>query len=179
MVHDFNEFKKAGEKAFEWLKSEYSSISTGRAMPALLDSIQIKAYGSQVAINQVGTVSIEDPKTLRIMPWDKAVAKDIDAAIRESNLGVSVALDSNGVRVFFPELTSDRRTMLAKLTKEKLEEARVKVRSERQKVLNNIDRSEAGEDEQKRAKMELQKLVDEANTKLEELQSKKEKEIME
>src|SRR3989344_1809591 len=125
---DFTGFKKAGEAAFDWLKKEYARISTGRAMPALLDSIQVKAYGSLVPINTVGTISIEDPKTLRISPWDKAVAKDIDTAIRESNLGVSVALDGNGVRVFFPELTSDRRIMLAELTKEKLEEARIKVR---------------------------------------------------
>jgi ribosome recycling factor len=176
---DFSGFKRASEAAFDWLKKEYAGISTGRAMPALLDSVQVKAYGSSVAINSVGTISIEDPKTLRIVPWDKTVAKDIDAAIRESNLGVSVALDSNGVRVFFPELTSDRRVMLAKLTKEKLEESRVKVRSERQKVLNDIDRSEAGEDEQKRYKAELQKLVDDVNARLEDLQAKKEKEIME
>jgi len=175
---DFTGFKKAGEAAFDWLKKEYARISTGRAMPALLDSVQVKAYGSLVAINQVGTVSIEDPKTLRIAPWDKAVAKDIDSAIRESNLGVSVALDANGVRVFFPELTSDRRAMLGKLTKEKLEEARVRIRNERQKALNEIDRSLAGEDEQKRAKVELQKLVDDINTKIEDLQAKKESEIM-
>ncbi len=175
MTYDFGEFKRNGEATLEWLKREYTGLNTGRAMPAILDSVLVEAYGSKVAINQVATVSVEDPKTLRVVPWDQSVAKDIDRAIRESNLGLSVALDSTGLRLSFPSLTTERRAILIKLAKEKLEEARIKVRNERQKVLNAID--DLSEDEQKRVKNELQKLVDDANTKLEDLTARKQKEI--
>lgn len=177
MAYDFKEFKSGSEEVIEWLKKEYSGLNTGRAMPAILDSVQVEAYGSRVPINQLATVSIEDPKTLRVTPWDKDVAKDIDRAVRESNLGLSVALDSSGLRLSFPELTSERRMMLTKLAKEKFEEARVKVRNERQRALNDIGKLEMGEDVEKRLKNELQKLVDDANQKLEELAERKESEI--
>lgn len=179
MAHDFSEFKRAGANAIEWLKKEYGSLNTGRAMPALLDSVKVNSYGSMAAINQVGTISVEDSRTLRVVPWDKTVSKDIDSAIRESNLGVSVAIDGSGVRIFFPALTSDRRDILIKLAKEKLEEARIKLRNGRQKALSEIEKTGSGEDEKKRLKNELQKLVDEANKKLEELAERKNKEILE
>ena len=179
MSHDFSEFKRNSEKSLEWLKGEFAGIRTGRAMPAILDAVQVSAYGNRMPIQQLATVSLEDAKTLRVVPWDKAVAKDIDQAIRESNLGLSVSLDANGLRLSFPELTSERRSMLIKLAKEKLEEARIKVRSDRQKALNDIDTAGWGEDDEKRSKAELQKLVDEANKKLEELGERKEKEILE
>ncbi len=179
MAYDFREFKSASEAAIEWLKKEYTGLRTGRAMPAILDSVQVEAYGSKMGINQLATVSIEDPRTLRVVPWDKEVASAIDRAIRESNLGLSAAMDSNGLRLSFPELTSERRGILIKLAKEKLEEARIKVRSERQKSLNDIGALELGEDVEKRLKNDLQKLVDEANSKLEELNDRKEKEIQE
>jgi ribosome recycling factor len=176
---DFKEFKNSASATEEWLKREYAGLNTGRAMPALLDSVQVEAYGSKMSINQLATVSIEDPKTLRVVPWDMNVGKDIDRAVRESNLGLSVALDSNGLRLSFPALTAERRDMLGKLSKEKLEEARIKIRNERQKTLNDIDKKGLGDDEAKRFKNELQKLVDEANKKLEELAERKQKEIME
>lgn len=172
-------FKRSSTDTLEWLKKEYTGIRTGRAMPAILDSVQVESYGSKMPINQLATVAVEDPKTLRIVPWDKAVAKEIDRAIRESNLGVSVALDAEGLRLSFPELTSERRGMLIKLAKEKLEEARVRLRGERQRVLGDIDKKELGEDEEKRAKTELQKFVDDANRELDNLNERKAKEIME
>lgn len=177
MAYDFNEFKRAAEAALEWLKKEYSSLNTGRATPALLDSVLVEAYGGKMQINQLATVSVEDPKTLRVTPWDQSVAKEIDRAVRESNLGLSSVLDSSGLRLSFPSLTTERRAILTKLSKEKLEEARIKVRNERQKVLNGID--DLSEDEQKRVKNELQKQVDDINSKLEELSERKQKEIQE
>ena len=107
----------------------------------------------------------------------------IDSAIREANLGVSVSVDDQGLRVAFPELTDDRRQALAKLAKQKLEEARVRVRNEREKVHSDADRQEKegsiGKDDVFRAKQDLQKMVDETNQKLEELYEKKTKEISE
>jgi ribosome recycling factor len=183
MAYDFSGFKKASEGAIDWLKKEYTGIRTGRATPSILDVVHAEAYGSKVPISQVATVTVEGPKSLRITPWDKSVSASIDRAIRESNLGVSVSMDDQGLRVSFPELTSDRRTMLVKVAKEKYEEARITLRNEREKVLNDIDREEkegrVSEDEKFRLKNELQKLVDETNRRLEEIQTKKEKEILE
>ena len=183
MAYDFTQFKKAGEGAVEWLKREYTGIRTGRATPTILDTVTVEAYGSKMPIIQLATVSIEGPKTLRIVPWDHEVAQSIDKAIRESNLGLSVAVDATGLRVSFPELSSERREMLKKLAKEKFEESRITVRGEREKSLATLEREEKegkiSEDEKFRAKAELQKLVDEVNTRLEELAHKKEKEINE
>lgn len=183
MGYDFNPFKKATQDAFDWLQKEYTSIRTSRAAPSILDSVRVNAYGSKVSINQVATVTIEGPKGLRITPWDKSVAKDIDSAIRESNLGLSVALDGETIRVAFPELTSERRESLIKLAKEKLEEGRKTVRQEREKVIGDLDKKEkegsVSKDDKFRLKNDLQKLVDEANKKMEELNEKKIKEIEE
>lgn len=179
MAFNFNNFKDSANKTLEWLKGEYVGLRTGRATPSILDVVHVDAYGGKSPVNQLATVSVEGPKTLRISPWDKTVIKAIDIAIRESNLGLSVVVDSDGLRVSFPELTADRRTGLVKMAKEKLEEARIRVRTERQKTLGEIDRSDMGDDEKKRAQNDLQKLVDEANKNLEDLAAKKEKEIVE
>lgn len=164
------------DKILEWLRSEYAGIRTGRAAPSILDAIQVESYGAKMPINQLATVSVEDPKTLRVTPWDKQVVKEIDRAVRESNLGLSCTVDANGLRISFPELTSERRTSLVKVVKQKLEEARIRVRNERQKLLNEM--KDLDEDAQKRAKDKLQKEVDDINKKLEDLSDKKEAEIM-
>lgn len=179
MAYDFSNFKKAAEGSLEWLKGEYTGLRTGRATSSILDSVTVSAYGSPMKVNQVASITSADSKSLLVSPWDKGLAPEIDRAIREANLGLSVSTDSSGVRVSFPELTTDRRALLVKTAKEKLEEARIKVRNERQKVLSEVDKGEFGEDEVKRLKADLQKLVDEANKKLEELTERKEKEILE
>jgi len=181
MAYNFQPFKTASEGALQWLNKEYSSLRTGRSTPTILDAISVESYGSRVPINQLANVTVEDAKTLRITPWDKSVTKDLDSAIRESNLGLSVAVDDQGVRVSFPELTADRRLSLIKLSKQKLEEARITLRGEREKVLKDLDKQEKdsliSKDEKQRYRDELQKLVDEANRKFDELSNKKETEI--
>ena len=181
MAQDFDGFKKASESTLDWLKSEYSGIRTSSATPSILDGVSVEVYGSKMSINQMASILIAGPKSLLITPWDKALVPDIDRAIRESNLGLSVALDGQGVRVSFPELTSERRAMLIKVMKEKYEEARIRVRTEREKNLNELDRKEKegslSKDDKFRLKAELQKLVDDVNNSLESLISKKEKEI--
>lgn len=183
MAYNFQPFKTASETTFSWLQKEYSSLRTGRSTPAILDTITVEVYGSKMPINQIANITIEDAKTLRITPWDKTVTKSIDSAIRESNLGLSVAVDDQGLRVSFPELTSDRRTTLIKVAKQKLEEARIRVRSEREKIHGDLEKQEkdgkSGKDDTFRAKADLQKLVDEMNIRLEDLLSRKEKEISE
>ena len=181
MAYNISGFKQGAEGALEWLRKEYASIRSGQANPGILDSVRVEMYGSQMPINQVATVLGESARTLRITPWDKSALKPLDAAIREANLGVSVSVDDQGLRVSFPELTDDRRQALLKLAKQKLEEARVRVRGEREKIHSDTDKQEKsgtmGKDDAFRTKQDLQKLVDEANKKLEELFEKKEKEI--
>lgn len=183
MAYDFGEFKHAGVSALDWLKKEYAGIRTNQANPSVLDAVSVEVYGSYMPINQISSVLGTGPKSLLITPWDNSVAPNIDRAIRESNLGLSVSLDAQGVRVVFPELTSERRILLTKLVKEKLEEARIRVRTEREKSLEVFDSKEKdgslSEDNKFRLKNELQKLVDDANQQLEELALKKEKEILE
>lgn len=178
MSYNFSGFKQGAEGALEWLRREYGSIRSGEANPGILDSVRVEMYGSQMPVNQVATILGEGARTLRITPWDKGALKPLDTAIREANLGISVSIDEQGLRVSFPELTNERRQALSKLAKQKLEEARVKIRNEREKVLSEAERSAAlSKDDKFRVKEDLQKLVDESNKKLEELFDKKVKEI--
>lgn len=182
MTTDFGEFRRASTAIIDWLKKEHSIIRTNQASPSVLDAVSVEVYGSSIPINQVASILGSGPKSLLVTPWDMSVASNIDKAIRESNLGLSVSLDAQGVRVSFPELTNERRTLLIKLVKEKLEEARIKVRVEREKSLEFFDREEKNgelsKDDKFRLKNELQKLVNDTNQKLEELALKKEKEIL-
>jgi ribosome recycling factor len=181
MAYSFSGFDKRVEGVLEWLSKEFSGIRTGRATPALLDSIQVESYGARVPINQVGGVTVEDARTLRISPWDQGAIKPIEKAITDADFGVSVAVDDKGVRVIFPELTSDRRAQLLKLAKARLEEARVSLRKARDEVVKDIDQKEKESalsgDEKFRTKEELQKRVDKANEALGMMYEKKEKEI--
>jgi len=182
MNYDFTSFKNKLEEINEWLHKEFSSIHTGRAIPALLDNVMVDSYGSKTAVNHVAAVTAEDPKTLRVSPWDKSQIQDIEKAINDANLGVSLATDDQGLRVFFPELTTERRQEFIKIAKEKLEDARVSVRAERDKIWSDIQSKEKdgefSEDDKFRFKDGLQKIVDEENNKLESLTDNKEEEIM-
>ncbi len=181
MAYNFSPFKEKLKNTEDWLKREYTTIRTGQATPAVLDTVKVESYGTTMGIAQVANVGIEDAKTLRITPWDNSMIKEIEKAIIVSNLGLSVSADDQGLRVSFPQLTAERRTMLAKIAKEKLEEARIAVRKERERVMKEVDAQEEEstlrEDEAKRTRNEVQKMVDEQNKKLEELKDRKEKEI--
>lgn len=169
-------FKSELKKVEDWLSKEYSSVHTGRATPMVLDSIMVDSYGSKMPIKNVAQISIEDPKTLRVIPWDKTQIKGIENAISNSNLGLSVVSDGEGVRVIFPMLTTENRSKLVKVLKEKLEEARISVRKGRQDEMDKI--VDLSEDDKNRAKEEIQKSVDESNRNLEDIFLKKEKDLM-
>lgn len=175
------DFTKRLRSIGEWLQKEYSSIRTGQATPALLDGVKIEQYGTMMPLNQVGSVGVEDARTLRISPWDVQSIAAIERAITEADLGVSVATDSAGLRVIFPELTSERRAQLLKLAKQKLEDARISVRAARDEVMKELEAEEKNgdisEDEKFARKEEIQKQVDTANKKLEEIFDAKEAEI--
>ncbi len=181
MAYNFASFKSKTKDIEEWLKRELSTLRTGRATPLILDTVQVEAYGSFMPINQLAGITTEDARTLRITPWDVSQSKDIEKAIITSNLGLSVSVDEKGLRIAFPELTSERRLQLIKAAKGKLEEARISLRGEREKVINDIQRlekeGEMSEDERFRLKNDLQKIIDEVNLGLEALVVKKETEV--
>lgn len=183
MVYNTAQFKQSLKNIEEWLKGEFSGIRTGRANPAILDGIKVEAYGTDMPINQVANVSVEDARMIRVTPWDMSQAKSIEKAIMVSDLGLSVTVDDKGLRIVFPDLTSDRRSALIKIAKQKLEDAKVSFRAEREKSIKEIDSAEKAkeisEDEKFRMKADLQKVLDDATRVLEELFAKKEKEIAE
>lgn len=182
MSYDFSSTKTNKETILEWLRNEYKAIQTGRATPAVLDGIAIDMYGARTLIAHTGSITIEDPRTLRVTPWDKSVLGAVEKAINEADIGLSVAADSDGLRVHFPSLTTETRTKLVKVLKDRLEDARIRVRSLREDTNKDIDKrskdGEYGEDEKKRYRDDMQKIVDTANQELEEIFAKKEHEIM-
>lgn len=182
MTYDFSEFKiKAGEVSLH-LDKELSAIHTGRASSSILDGIFIESYGAQLAVQHVATISNEDARTLRIVPWEKANGKEIEKSINSANLGISVSTDDAGLRIFFPPLTTERRIAFTKLVRDKVESARVSLKGVREQAKNDIIARERdgdmSEDEKTRALEDLQKLVDETNNGFDTTGNKKEREIM-
>jgi ribosome recycling factor len=181
MSYDFTKFKKSLSGVEEWVKKEFSSIRTGQANPILLDGIRVESYGVPTSLAQLGSINIEGSRTLRIVPWDSSHTKEIEKAITVANIGVSVSVDDKGLRVNFPELTAERRVQIVKLAKDKLEEGKKQIRIHRDDVMKDLKTKEKagglGKDEVFRHEKEIQKFVDETNKKLEEIYSKKEKEI--
>lgn len=178
MSHNFTNFKNDLKKVEDFLSKTYSEMNIGRASPMVLDSLSVESYGQKQSIKNVASVNIEDPKTLRIAPWDKTLIKEIEKAIQAANLGLSTSVDEAGLRVIFPQLTGETRQKLVKVLKDKLEDSRIAVRKARQEEMDTIESAGMTEDELKRAKEELQKYVDEANKNLEAIFNKKESEVL-
>ena len=183
MQYNFSNFKNELRKVEEFLGKEYNQLNIGRASPMVLDGVSVESYGSFVPLKNVASVSIEDPKTLRIAPWDKSQIKNIEKAIAGANLGLSAATDDLGIRVIFPQLTTETRQTLVKVLKEKLEETRISLRKARDEVWKEIQdkerKKEISEDEKFRLKGQMEERVKKGGEKLEELSRKKEREIME
>ena len=182
MNYNLSPLKQKGDQVIEWLKKEHMLLRTGTASPTILDGVRVEVYGSRMTVNQIATISTEGPKTLRITPWDSAQSKEIGKAIESANLGLSVNLDDKGIRVHFPNLTQERRETLIKACRQKLEEARITLKTEREKIWTEIQKkvrdSELAEDDKFRLKEDLQKMIDDINKKLEEMAERKEKEIL-
>lgn len=177
-MYDFTQTKEDLDKSIQWLQTEYGNIHTGQASPVILDSIKIESYGSLQPVKNVASITAEDPRTLRVTPWDKTHVTLIDKAITAADLGLSVSIDGAGLRVHFPQLTEETRAKIVKALKLKLEEARVTVRKEREGAIKNIESEIASEDEQKVAKEKLQKMIDDTNQKLETIFKEKEEKTM-
>jgi ribosome recycling factor len=180
-MFDFSELKEKSKEVENWLAKELSVIRTGKANSAILDFVQVEAYGSKMSIKELANISVEDAKTVKIEPWDASVGKSIEKAITASNLRLSVAPFERGLRIIFPELTSERREQFIRVVKSKLEEAKVSLRGLRDKISKQIDEKEKaggmGEDDKFRLKDELQKIIDASGKQLEEMAVKKETDI--
>jgi ribosome recycling factor len=180
---DTKTFQDKLDAVASWMQKEFQTIRTGQATPAILDGITVETYGVQAPLSQVGSVSVEGAKSLLISPYDKSQVKQIEKTLNDANLGLSIQGGDAGVRVIFPDLTAERREMLTKLAKEKLEKARVSVRHERDEFWSEIQKQEKdgeiSEDEKFNLKEQMEDMVKQVNTRLEDLLKNKEAEIKE
>ena len=153
--------KQLMDKAVEAVKREFSTVRTGRATTALLDLVKVEAYGSEMPLNQVGTVAVPEPKLLTVQPWDKSLLKAVEKAILASDLGLTPANDGNIIRIPIPSLTEERRKELVKVIHKFAEEGRVAIRHARTEAISLIKKTEhVSEDEKKHAEKDVQKLHD-------------------
>lgn len=182
MSYNFAKLKEEVLEIENWLKKEFSNIRTGLASIAILDNVKVESYGNLTPVNQIASLTVEDAKTIRIAPWDLSQIKNIEKALIQSSLGMSVATDGKGLRLFFPELTNERRQTFIKVAKDKLEQSKVSLRLERDKIWGDIQSKEKdndiSEDEKFQLKNEMQKIIDETGKVLITLFEKKEKEIL-
>ena len=171
------------DRAIEALRREFGGVRTGKASPALLDSVRVEAYGSHVPLNQVATVSAPEPRLLVIQPWDRAMMTPIEKALQMSDLGLNPANDGKIIRVPIPPLTEQRRKEYVKILHKFAEEARVAIRQARKDANDDIKKrqkdSGMSEDDARREQDETQKLTDRYIHQVDELLKHKEAEVME
>lgn len=183
MVKELIEQKRNDfEKAIEFFKEEMGKLRTGRASTALVEGLMVEYYGSKTPLKQIASISIPEPKTIMISPWDRDALVSIEKSVRESQLNLNPLNDGVAIRINIPPLTEERRKELVKLLNQKAEETRVTIRKNREEAWDDIQELEKdgkiGEDDKFQGKEKLQKVVDEYNKKVEELREKKEEEIM-
>jgi ribosome recycling factor len=172
--------RTAMEKSLDASKRELASIRTGKATTSLLDTVRVEAYGQQMPLNQVGSVSAPEPRLLTVTPWDKGLVGAIEKALRESDLGLNPQTQSGVIRVPLPALNEQRRKELVKVVHKFGEEGRIAIRHARTAARDQLKKLEkTSEDDQKKAEKELQKLHDDFIGRIDELLKGKEAEIME
>lgn len=169
------------KKTVDFLISDYATIRAGRANPHVLDKIRVDYYGTPTPIQQVGNVTVPDPRIIQIAPWEKTLLREIEKAIMTSDLGINPSNDGSVIRLVFPELTEERRKDLVKEVKKKAEDGKVAVRNIRRDgndFLKKLGKSEVSEDEIKQLEDSLQKLTDKYIKDIDALMEVKSKEIM-
>jgi ribosome recycling factor len=161
---------------------EFAGVRTGKASPALVENILVEVYGAQMRIRELAGITTPEPRTLAIQPWDMNSLHPIEKAIQKSNLGLSPAVQGKAIRIFFPELSQERREEFVKVVRKMAEDGRVAIRHVRRDAMEQLKKhahdSGITEDDAKHAEKELQKLTDEYIGKLDQHLSAKEKEIM-
>jgi ribosome recycling factor len=171
------------DKSIEHARNEFTTVRTGRASAALLDRITVDYYGSQTPLKQLATINVPEPRMLTIQPFDPSSVKAIEKAILESDLGLQPSNDGKLIRLPIPQLTEERRKELVKVVGHMAEEHRVAIREIRRDAMRHLQElvktSDVGEDDERRAEQEVQKLTDAHTKTIDELLKHKEAEIME
>ena len=177
-----NDARKRMEDALEAVRREFSTVRTGKASPAILDTVKVEAYGSQMPINQVATISTPEPSLLVVQPFDKSTLPDIERAIMTADLGLNPANDGNIIRIPIPPLNEERRKEYVKLLHKMAEDGKISLRHARKTANDEIKEAmkehEIGEDDGHRQLDQVQEMTDEYSTRIDEMLAKKEKEIM-
>src|SRR3984957_18823848 len=179
---DINDLKRRMQGAIGALKQEMSGLRTGRASPALLDHVQVDAYGSHMPLNQLATISVPEPRLLNVPVWDRSMIHPIEKAISAANLGLTPSTDGQVIKLRIPELNEERRREIVKVAHKYAETARVAVRHVRRDGLELLKKMEKehqiSEDEQTRQAADVQKATDASIAEVEKMLVGKEKEIM-
>ena len=177
-----SKYRDRMDKAFAALKEEFASLRTGRASASLLDQVMVDAYGSTVPINQVGAVSVPEPRSISVNIWDRGLVVSVEKAIRNSGLGLNPVVDGQSLRIPIPLLTEERRKEIAKLAGKYAEQQKVAIRNVRRDANDDLKKAEKDsaitQDEQRRMEAEVQKFTDETIKRVDEALKTKEQEIM-
>ena len=169
------------QKAVDFLENDFATIRAGRANPHVLDKIKVDYYGTPTPIQQVGNVTVPEPRMIQIAPWEKSLIKEIEKAIMTSDVGITPSNDGSVIRLVFPELTEERRKELVKDIKKKGEDNKVVVRNVRRDgndAFKKLAKEDVSEDEIKKLEDELQKMTDKYIKVIEQIVEDKSKEIM-
>jgi ribosome recycling factor len=182
MLDLINQYQPQFQQSLEHLKTELSSLRTGRANPAIVDGVMVEAYGTRQALVGLASISAPDARTISIEPWDKSILKDVERGILESKLGLTPSIVGNGIRIFLPALTEETRKGLIKVMNEKLEQARIGIRATRDMVKTEIQQAEKdkviAEDEKYKLLEHLDQVAAGFNERIKRTGEEKEKEIM-
>ncbi len=184
MLEDiYRDLRDRMDKVVETLENEYKKLRTGRASISLVDGTRVDYYGSPTPLSQLATLTVPDPRSIVIQPWDTSVVGEIEKAILKSELGLTPMNDGKAIRINIPPLTAERRRELVKVVKKKAEESKVAVRNIRRDIIEKIKDlkkdKKVSEDEQFRAQDEIQKITDDYVKKIDAVYGSKEKEILE
>ena len=179
---DKSDLQRRMRGAVDALKHDFSGLRTGRASTALVDTIHVEVYGSNMPLSQVATVSVPEPRMLTVQVWDRSNVQPVEKAIRSANLGLNPITDGQLIRLPIPDLTEERRKELATLVGQFSEKARIAVRNVRRDGMDHLKQDEKkheiSEDERKRLEHEVQKLTDDTIKEIDELAEAKEREIL-
>ena len=181
-MFDKNIYKQKMNKSFEAFAKDLSSLRTGRANASMLDVIKVDVYGQKIPINQLGTITVPDPRTLNIQVWDQNNVMLIDSSIRKSEMGLNPQIDGRLIRIPIPNLNEERRNELKKIVKIMAEKSKISVRNIRREANDALKamlkEKKISEDENNKFEKEIQKITDQEIKKIDEKESQKEKEIM-
>ncbi len=174
-------YEEKMQKAYDFLESDFATIRAGRANPHVLDKLKVDYYGTPTPIQQVGNITVPEPRMIQIAPWEKSLIKEIEKAIMCSDIGINPSNDGSVIRLVFPELTEERRKDLVKDVKKKGEDNKVVIRNIRREgndAFKKLAKTEVSEDEIKQLEEQLQKLTDKFVKEIDVLVDQKSKEIL-